>query len=112
MVTPVVATSGLARIRLASTFLDKQGRYCREIEITSISSDEPQSASIACRTVGGSWQVEGSVVHASGDAVTTPGIAPSASDENEPLADLLRSLGAGRVLSSKEAEAALASGWK
>lgn len=110
--TPAFDTGSNVRVVIASTFLDKQGRYCREIEIGSIAQDARQSASIACRASSGSWAVEGSVALAPSEPMTAPGIAPSGSDDKEPLAELLRSLGAGRALSSQQIEAALARGWK
>lgn len=107
-----VAKGGnIMRVTLASTFVDKQGRYCREIEIGALAEGR-QSASIACRATRGSWAVEGSVALAPDSRVTAPGIAPSGSDEQEPLAVLLRSLGAGRALSSQQIETAVSNGWK
>ncbi|MGE0517309.1 MAG: hypothetical protein AB7O71_25550 [Hyphomicrobiaceae bacterium] len=110
--TPVVESGRNVRVTLASTFMDKQGRYCREIEIGAIAEDMRQSASIACRTASGVWAVEGSVALESGTPTGAPGLAPSGSDDKEPLAELLRSLEAGRALTSEQIESALARGWK
>lgn len=110
--TPAPGNGSLVRVVLASTFLDNQGRYCREIEVGSIAQDVRQWASIACRVSSGAWAVEGSIELAFDETVKAPGIAPSGSDNREPLEKLLRSLGAGRALSSQQIEAALARGWK
>jgi hypothetical protein len=110
--TLVVENGRRLRVALASTFMDKQSRYCREIEIGAAADDIPQSASIACRAASGGWAVEGSVALKSNTSSPVPGIAPSGSDDDEPLTSLLRTLGAGRALTSEQVEAALASGWK
>lgn len=110
--TPVVESGSAMRVVLASTFLDKRGRYCREIEVGSTEHGAANSGSIACRGSSGSWTIEGSVALAPGERVAAPGIAPSGSEDQEPLAELLRTLGAGRALSSRQIEAALARGWQ
>lgn len=102
-----------ARASLISTFIDKAGRFCREIEIAP-SSDiaQAQAASVACRTATDAWSIEGSVALAAAETSNDPGFVPSGSTADEQLSALLQSLGAGRALSREQEDAALNSGWQ
>ncbi|MFN0218592.1 MAG: anti-sigma factor family protein [Hyphomicrobium sp.] len=97
---------------VVSTFRDKTNRYCREIELKPDAAEaEPISASIACRSGEGSWTIEGSVAIAKSGGTGSPGFEPSGSENVEPLASLLTSLGAGPALDSSRENAAVQSGW-
>jgi hypothetical protein len=98
---------------VVATYQDKQGRYCREIELSNPATLQPKAAAIACRSDAGTWTVEGAVeIAAAQNEGAGTGYQPSGADEHEPLSQLLKSLGTGKSLSPSDEDAARARNWK
>ncbi len=94
------------------TFLDADGRACREFEVIGELPEELELG-IACRQPAGGWHVEVVVTAPIADA--TPlgdGFAPaSGGPADKTLEAMLDALGAGPTLSPDEEAALLQNGW-
>ena len=99
-------------LRLAATYLDRDGRPCRELE-------GPQAVALACRTAAGGWEVLATAALPSSSSASTseagaeagPGFsAASGAPEADPIAEALDAIGAGAAV-SPEAEAQLRADW-
>ncbi len=104
--------SATGQAMLAATFQDQDGRYCRELEVSSGATDIPTSASIACRSTEGAWSIEGSVALAGASGDAAPDYVPSGSSNDEPLGPLLQSLGMGKALSTSEEDGVISRKWR
>jgi hypothetical protein len=94
-------TPGMAgdrAITVLMTFRDAARRACRKFEISDTSPTASRILAVACQD-GGAWRIEGA-------AWLGSEFAPGSSGSGDPLADVLRDLGAGAAL-APEAEAAL-----
>lgn len=94
------------------TFLDGEGRACREFEVIGELPEELELG-IACRQPSGVWHVE--VVVAAPVADATPageGFAPASGGPAEATLDtMLDALGAGPTLTPTEEAVLLSKGW-
>lgn len=97
---------------VVSTFRDKYGRYCREIELVKQADRQPFIVGVACRDGRSEWIVEGAARLAV-IRQQPPGTSytPSGASERDALEALLNLLGAGKVLSPQEEGAALSRKW-
>lgn len=107
------ATSGEATgsgVRPMLTFLDRDGRPCREFEL-----DKPAVAKlalgVACRTDAGRWHIE-AVVAAPDPAAIDSGYAPASGGEPDALTAATDALGAGTPLAPDQESALISGGWK
>ncbi|MEM9762785.1 MAG: hypothetical protein AAF968_09770 [Pseudomonadota bacterium] len=95
------------------SFLDRDGRACREFEVIGELPDEFELG-IACRRPTGVWHVE--IVVAAPIADATPagdGLAPASGGPAEvTLEAMLDALGAGPTLEPAEEAALLSNGWQ
>jgi anti-sigma factor RsiW len=106
--------SGVAvgRILVVTTFQDRLGRACREVEILSQTRPQvPVMAGVACRLADGRWIVEGAARIAEAKASSDPAYLPSGADEKDALASLLAMIGAKTALSPAEEKALIARSW-
>lgn len=102
--------NGLQTVTPIMTFYAADGRVCREFER---SGNDQKSAGVACRDSSGQWQVLAEIDQTLLAADSTGGVdhyQPAAGD-NDPLGNLLSSLGAGKGLSTAEEQALKAQGW-
>lgn len=102
------------RLTVVATFIDKQKRPCREVEVLAPPSegDHPLFVAMACRTQGGTWLIEGAVRLASQPVPTSPGYEPSGLSEKDAVEGLLTMLGAGKALSTEAERSLIARGWR
>lgn len=110
------ADSGATQQRhtIVATFLDKQKRPCREVEVLAppTEGDHPLIVAMACRTKGGAWVIEGAVRLASQKAPSSAGYEPSGLADKDAVDGLLTMLGAGQSLSSEEERSLIARRWR
>lgn len=95
-----------------TTFVEHDGRYCREFQATFADPGGPKGAfGIACRRPAGSWQVE-AVVAAPDTARTHTDQFVAASGAADPVQPLIEAMSDSGPISSGDEAAALATGWK
>lgn len=90
--------AGDRAVTMLMTFRDEARRACRKFEISETSPTAPRILAVACQD-NGAWRIEGAAWQ--GNAYSQ-----ALSESVEPLAALLKKLGAGQAL-TPEAEAAL-----
>jgi hypothetical protein len=100
--TPDMA--GDRAITVLMTFRDAARRPCRKFEISDTSPTASRILAVACQD-GGAWRVEGA-------AWLGSDFAPAGSAGADPLADLLRDLGAGSALAPEEETALIGRNWQ
>lgn len=100
-----------AQVMAVATFRDRNGRFCREIEVLGTGL-QPVVAGVACRDPGrGGWTVEGAVRLATAAAPGTT-FVPSGAAEKDALGGLLEILGAKNSLTPQEERSVIEKGWK
>jgi hypothetical protein len=100
--TPDMA--GDRAVTVLMTFRDKARRACRKFEISDTSPTAPRILAIACQD-NGAWQIEGAAWQGSD-------FSPAKSESVEPLAALLKSLGAGQALAPEPEAALIGRNWQ
>jgi hypothetical protein len=102
--TPMVAQPML-------TFLDRQARPCRELEVVQHSTATIDLV-IACREPGATWTVEGVYrISDNSSPANNTAFTPAAGAANGASDQLLETLGAGDPVSPQEERRLLDSGW-
>jgi anti-sigma factor RsiW len=107
-------TPGMAGDRalaVLTTFRDARRRPCREFEVSDTSPTASHIIAVACQD-GGAWWIEGSAWLVAGGSNSSAGFAPSSSGRADPLAGLLKQLGAGVALEPEEEAALIARNWQ
>ena len=98
-------------VTLIATFLDGQGRPCREFELLH-EADSAFSRGIACRSGEGDWAIAVVVSEPSLAAADAgPGYVPAAGTVDAALSGALDVLGAGAGLTPEAERALIAAGW-
>jgi hypothetical protein len=97
-------------IRPMLTFLDLDGRPCREFELDHGATEE-LAQGIACRSGDGRWHVE-ALVTASAAGQGGAGYAPASGPGGNGLDATTKALGSGRPLAPDVESSLIASGWK
>jgi anti-sigma factor RsiW len=101
------------RAAALTTFRDRAGRLCREIEIFAGSdADLPIAAAVACRAPRSEWQMEGAARIATDRNGQNSTYVPSGNREKDALDGLLVMLGAGKSLPPDEEQRLIARGWR
>lgn len=96
-----------------TTFVDREGRYCREFQAVASNPDGlSASFGIACRQEAGPWRVE---------AIGTPASAPAAAPDRfetaggatgDPMQVLIEAMSDSGPISLEDEAALLANGWQ
>lgn len=94
-----------------TTFVEREGRYCREFQATLSDANGPHAAfGIACRKPAGFWQVEAMV--AAPDPARTDHFVTASGETGDPLQLLIGAMSDSGPISLDDEAAVLASGWK
>jgi anti-sigma factor RsiW len=108
------STPGMAgdrAIMMLTTFRDARRRPCREFEISDTSPTASHIIAVACQD-GGAWWIEGAAWLVAGASNGGAEFAPASSGRADPLASLLKRLGAGAALEQEEEAGLIARNWQ
>ena len=100
--TPDIAGDRL--ITVLTTFRDAARRACRKFEISDTSPTASRIIAVACQDRG-AWRIEGA-------AWLGSALAPASSESADPLAPLLKRLGAGEALAPEDEAALIGRNWQ
>lgn len=104
-----------SEVVVIATFLDRNGRPCREFEVLNPAEDA-RTRGIACRAAIPLWTVAYAaskpVSPAAGASSEAEGYAPAAGADDTALTGALDALGAGAGLAPADEGALIASGWR
>ncbi len=106
-------------LMVVASFIDRNGRFCREFEATSTSvagaksgATAPITAAIACRDNNGKWSIEGAVHLAGGTSPSLGAFNPASGKSYSAVEGLLSALGAKPAMTADDELHLLASGWR
>lgn len=112
-----VLERGLLRVQMLSTFVDREGRYCRQYEMAHASKGNV--AGFACRQAGGDWSIAFHAPEAAAGetaAGTHPGeFTPAGRSPASSVKPVDRAIDAvmdGGVIEGAEEEEFIARGWQ
>lgn len=119
--TPVALRGGAESIdvMVVATFLDRNGRACREFEVTRAADASPSSvegsreftAAIACRGAKGEWSIEGAFHLAGGQQPSLGEFNPASGQSFSAIEGVLKAMGASPALSQADEKAAIDRRW-
>lgn len=96
-----------------TTFVENDGRYCREFQATLAGVDRPEASfGIACRQPAGSWQVEAVVAAPTAAQDGTSQFVTASGAAKNPLQILVGAMTDVGPISSGDEATVLATGWK
>lgn len=108
-----------AEVMVLATFVDRNGRFCREFEAAGAASADqasdqpaPITAAIACRNRTGTWSIEGAIHLAGGDGPSIGGFNPASGKSVSAIEAVLAALGAKPVMSADDEKRILERGWR
>lgn len=110
---PLEANTPTGSLHVIGTYLDRANRPCREFEIVgSDPAGGPAQLGIACRKAGAGWVVVAAAF--APDAVGGAGDSyqPSTDHSDDPLGNVLDTLGAGQQLSHEDERRLIEQGWR
>ncbi|MGQ0672379.1 MAG: anti-sigma factor family protein [Hyphomicrobium sp.] len=114
---PATTTAGGANrtheLIVTATFIDRQGRPCREFELAPVApATGDLTVAVACRADEARWVVEGMVVQSAGKEQPGTSFSPAGGDSHAEIDSVLSRLGAKPALSPSDERALLDRGWR
>lgn len=96
-----------------STFRDRMGRACREIEVTRLEdATAPLGLAVACRNPDARWEVVGAAEVLVTRLAPDGTFVPSGDRHDDPLAEVFTMLGAGPQIEADEEAALIGRDWQ
>lgn len=109
------APTSAAELMVVATFYDRNGRACREFEVTfppnGAAADPALFAAIGCRNSEGRWSIEGAVHLAGGPSPSLGEFNPASGKSFSAIEGVLTALGAKPAITPAEEQALIESRW-
>lgn len=104
---------GTSELMVVATFFDRNGRPCREFEITGggNAGGTSMSAAIGCRNAGGRWSIEGAVHLAGGPSAPIVDFKPASGQSYPAFEGVLKSIGAKPAIAAADEKALIEQRW-